>query len=48
VEYVNDPNLALLAPDSFHLNTSRATTHRIYRDRSHPSRLLLPVIGAAA
>lgn len=43
-EAMDDPALALLAPDSFHLNSSRATTHKSYRDRSHPSRLLLPVI----
>jgi predicted acyl esterase len=44
VESTSDPSLALLAPDSFHLNSSRSTTHKIYRDRVHQSRLLLPVI----
>jgi predicted acyl esterase len=44
IESPGDPKLALLAPDSFHLNSSRATTHKIYRDRRYPSRLLLPVI----
>jgi predicted acyl esterase len=44
VEAPDDPHVALMAPDSFHLNNSRATTHKIYRDRSYPSRLLLPII----
>jgi uncharacterized protein len=39
-----DAAMALLPPDSFHLPSSRATTHKVYRDRSHPSHLLLPVI----
>ena len=44
IESAGDPTLVLLAPDSFHLNSSRATTHKIYRDKNHQSRLLLPVI----
>jgi len=44
VEGPDDPHVALMAPDSFHLNSSRATSHKIYRDREHPSRLVLPVI----
>jgi putative CocE/NonD family hydrolase len=43
-EFPGDPTLLLLAPDSFHLNSSRATTHKIYRDRNYPSHVLLPVI----
>lgn len=43
-EPFDDTAVALLPPDSFHLPSSRATTHKIYRDRNHPSHLLLPVI----
>lgn len=43
-EPFNDAAVALLPPDSFHLPSSRATTHKIYRDRKHASYLLLPVI----
>ena len=39
-----DPNMP---PESGHLNSGRATTHKIYRDKDHPSYLLLPVIPAA-
>jgi len=39
-----DPLLGILPPDAFHLNTMRATVHKIYRDRDHASYLLLPVI----
>jgi predicted acyl esterase len=46
VEAADDPHVALMAPDSFHLNSSRATCHKIYRDRKYPSRLVLPVIPA--
>jgi len=34
----------LLPPDSYHLPSGRATTHRVFRDREHRSCLLLPVI----
>lgn len=44
VEAPDDPHVALMAPDSFHLNSSRATSHRIYRDNKYYSRLVLPVI----
>jgi uncharacterized protein len=44
VEAPDDPHVALMAPDSFHLNSSRATCHTIYRDNKHRSRLVLPVI----
>ena len=43
-EPFGDASVALLPPDSFHLPSSRATTHKIYRDRNHASHLLLPVI----
>lgn len=36
----------LLPPDSIHLNSARATTHKIHRDSEHPSRLVLPVVEA--
>ena len=44
LEPFHDAAIALLPPDSFHLPSSRATTHKIYRDQDHPSHLLLPVI----
>jgi len=44
-ESFSDAHAALLPPDSFHLPSGRATTHKIYRDAGHPSHLLLPVIG---
>jgi len=36
----------LLPPDSYHLPSGRATTHKVFRDALHPSHLLLPVIPA--
>ena len=44
VEPIADPSISLLPPDSFHLPSGRATTHKIYRDNTHPSHLLLPII----
>lgn len=38
---VDDHN-ALLPPDAFHLPVGRAVTHKIHRDATHPSRLVLP------
>jgi len=43
-EPFTDASLALLPPDSFHLPSGRATTHKIFRDSKYPSHLLLPVI----
>ena len=43
-ESFTDAAVALLPPDSFHLPSGRATTHKIFRDKNHPSYLLLPVI----
>ena len=43
-ESLTDPNIGLLPPDSFHLPSGRATTHKIYRDKDHLSHLLLPII----
>jgi len=40
----DDPMAALLPPDASHLPSGRATTHKIYRDKDHPSYLLLPLI----
>lgn len=40
----NDPLLGTLPPDAFHLNSARATVHKIYRDKTHQSHLLLPII----
>jgi predicted acyl esterase len=39
-----DPLLGVLPPDAFHLNSARATFHKIYRDKTHQSHLLLPFI----
>jgi uncharacterized protein len=39
-----DEFIGLLPPDALHLPSGRATTHKIYRDKGHPSHLLLPVI----
>ena len=36
----------MLPPESGHLNSARATTHKIFRDKEHKSYLLLPVIPA--
>jgi hypothetical protein len=43
-ESFTDAAVAMLPPDSFHLPSGRATTHKIFRDKNHPSYLLLPVI----
>ncbi len=43
-EASDDPQAALLPPDASHLPSGRATTHKIYRDKEHPSPLLLPII----
>jgi hypothetical protein len=50
VELSNDEPLvdehnSLLPPDAFHLPVGRAVTHKIYRDATHPSRLVLPCIN---
>jgi len=42
---VDDHN-ALLPPDAFHLPVGRPVTHTIYRDATHPSRLVLPFTRA--
>jgi uncharacterized protein len=50
-EPFEDPDVQLLPPDSQHLPSGRATSHKIFRDSAHPSHLLLPVIpvgGATA
>jgi hypothetical protein len=39
---------ALLPPDAFHLPVGRPVTHKIYRDASHPSRLVLPFTRRSA
>lgn len=43
-ESFTDSHAALLPPDSYHLPSGRAVSHKIYRDSAHPSRLILPVI----
>ncbi len=41
-EPLADEHNALLPPDAFHLPVGRAVTHKVHRDATHPSRLLLP------
>jgi len=41
-EPLADEHNALLPPDAFHLPVGRPVTHKIYRDASHQSRLVLP------
>ncbi|KQV06684.1 CocE/NonD family hydrolase [Leifsonia sp. Root112D2] len=41
-EPLADEHNALLPPDAFHLPVGRPVTHKIYRDASHPSRVVLP------
>ncbi len=41
-EPLADEHNALLPPDAFHLPVGRPVTHTIYRDATHPSRLVLP------
>lgn len=43
----DDPMAALLPPDATHLPSGRATTHKVYRDKDHPSYLLLPIISGS-
>jgi predicted acyl esterase len=43
-EPLDGEDAKLLPPDSYHLPSGRATTHKIYRDADHPSHLVLPVI----
>ena len=43
VEAPGDIN-PLMPPESLHLNSARATTHKLYRDRDFQSYLLLPII----
>jgi len=47
-EPLADDHNSLLPPDAFHLPVGRAVTHKIYRDASHPSRLVLPFTRRAA
>jgi predicted acyl esterase len=46
LEAASDVNV-MLPPESGHLNSARATTHKIFRDIEHQSYLLLPVIQQA-
>jgi len=41
-EPLTDEHNALLPPDAFHLPVGRPVTHKVYRDASHRSRLVLP------
>jgi predicted acyl esterase len=41
-EPLADEHNALLPSDAFHLPVGRPVTHKIYRDATHPSRLVLP------
>lgn len=46
-EPLSDEHNSLLPPDAFHLPVGRPVTHKIYRDASHPSRLVLPLTRKA-
>lgn len=35
----------VMPPESMHLNSGRATTHKIHRDKEFQSHLLLPIVG---
>lgn len=41
-EPLTDAHNSLLPPDAFHLPVGRPTTHKIYRDAKHQSKLVLP------
>lgn len=41
-EPLADDHNSLLPPDAFHLPVGRPVTHKIYRDSTYPSRLVLP------
>jgi hypothetical protein len=43
-ESIDEATAKLLPPDSYRLPSGRATMHKIYQDKNHPSRLILPVI----
>lgn len=43
-EPLDGEDAKLLPPDSYHLPSGRATFHKIYRDKDHHSRLILPFI----
>lgn len=47
IKSVEDPASVnvMLPPESGHLNSGRATTHKIYRDREWQSHLILPVVS---
>ena len=45
-EPLADEHNALLPPDAFHLPVGRPVTHKIYRDKDHLSRLILPFATA--
>jgi predicted acyl esterase len=40
-----DAHNSLLPPEAMHLPSGRATSHKVYRDTAHPSRLVLPHAG---
>ena len=44
IRSVEDPSTVnnMLPPEASHVNSGRATTHKIYRDKDHDSHLLLP------
>lgn len=46
-ERIKGETAKLLPPDSYQLPNGRATMHKIYHDKEHPTRLVLPVIPKA-
>jgi predicted acyl esterase len=47
-EPLADEHNALLPPDAFHLPVGRPVTHKIFRDATHHSRLVLPFTARMA
>ncbi|GII85269.1 X-Pro dipeptidyl-peptidase [Sphaerisporangium siamense] len=47
-EPLSDAHNSLLPPDAFHLPVGRPVTHKIHRDATHRSRLVLPFTKRAA
>ena len=46
-EPLSDAHNSLLPPDAFHLPVGRPVMHKVYRDATHPSRLVLPFTRSA-
>jgi len=47
-EPLADAHNSLLPPEATHLPSGRATSHKVYRDAAHHSRLVLPFTARKA